>query len=123
MQHLCAQKSQTHVKDAFLGATLRLIQTGNEEGGFLTANAVQAFAAQEHYPVSPLLSSSRSQLPKRLGLEAVVPRAFLVENALSPQICNVMIHACEAKCFGQYSIGKNNHVAMQVLVFNQGHKK
>ena len=105
-------------KRRLLGVTLRRIQTGKKEDGFLTATGVPAFASQGHHPVSPLyLLSSRSQLPKWLGLEAVVPRAFLVENDLSPQIYNEMIQACEAKCFGQYSIGL--HGAMQVLVSNQ----
>ena len=112
----------TKRKNAFMGATLRPIGLEKEDDSFLSVNAVPTFVAQytgTSDPDSSLLRNNPSHNAKRLGLEALVPGAFLIEDAFPPQLCNEMVQACEDQCFGHYSIGKNNHGAMQVLVSSQ----
>jgi len=54
-----------------------------------------------------------------MGLEGVLrnPNAFVLENALSVEVCERVIRTCETELgFGSYDAGKNNHGAMQVVV-------
>ena len=84
-----------------------------EDDGFLAQLAVPTFAAAD----SNLYDNSCSERQTtRLGLEALVPGAFLVPDALSIADCEDIIQTCEQLQFGKYSAGKNNHGALQVLV-------
>ena len=65
---------------------------------------------------------AKNSKPIRLGLEGILrnPNAFVLENALSPEICESILSLCEGELkFGAYNVGKNNHGAMQ-LVISQG---
>lgn len=98
-----------------LGGTLKRIKLENEEDGFLTKHAVPAYAT---FPSSFSNTSKDTNNIQsiRKGLEALVPGAFVVENALSTQECEEIISACETSGFGKFNAGKNNHSAMQILV-------
>ncbi len=108
-----------------LGGDIRRIKLENEEDGFLAALSVPTFAS------FPTTSSSNEQnekksddkeiklkelQPKRMGLEALVPGAFVIQNALSQTDCEDIINACESLGFGEFQAGKNHHGAMQILV-------
>ena len=45
-----------------------------------------------------------------------VPGAFVLHHALTPTECNDMIDACEREGFGDFSVGKNHHGALQILI-------
>lgn len=101
-----------------LGGKIKRIKLENEDENFLTKLSVPTFATFKNndndskkvfQPSSPLK-------PKRMGLEGLVPGAFLVENALSIQSCEEIIEACEKVGFGTYDAGRNRHGAMQLLV-------
>ena len=62
---------------------------------------------------------STSNTPKRLGLEGILhnSNAFLLENALSSEQCESILHTCEDNLkFGTFNAGKNNHGAMQIVI-------
>ena len=104
-----------------LGGTIKRIKVENEDENFLAKVSVPTFAAFKNYGddsnnVKSLNSAAASLNPKRMGLEGLVPGAFLVENAISIQSCEEIIGACEKVRFGKFNAGRNRHGAIQLLV-------
>ncbi len=103
-----------------LGGTIKRIKLENEEESFLTKVSVPTFAAFKTDDVESNLgtrkSTSTALKRKRMGLEGLVPGAFLVENAISTQSCEEIINACEKLGFGKFDAGRNQHGAIQLLV-------
>ena len=93
-----------------------------EGDGFLAKLSVPTFAAASvSTPTAATTGSvdenNQQPLPTRLGLEALVPGAFVVRNAIPISDCESIIQTCEDQLkFGKFSAGKNNHGALQVLV-------
>lgn len=105
-----------------LGGRIQPIRSpdGAESSNFLAHNAVPTFS-------STAIESSfkedgddgtgvASQKAQKVGLEAIVPDAFVLRHAFSKSACEDMIAACEELQFGSFNSGKNNHGAMQVIV-------
>lgn len=112
-----------------LGGDIIRIRTGPDEdddegAGFLTALGVPTFAVDASHSdsadmTSTIVSNNNSIKPKRLGLEGILrnPNAFVLENALSSEVCESILNLCENELkFGNYNAGKNNHGAMQLVI-------
>lgn len=115
--------------DALGGDIIRINSGPNEDdsSGFLTTMGVPTFAV-----LPPNLSTYTTATAtadaiklygttnsRRMGLEGVLrnSNAFVLENALSPTVCESILNLCEEQLgFGQYNAGKNNHGAMQILI-------
>lgn len=91
-----------------------------EDDGFLAQLSVPTVAADDSTPHE--VTSSERQTT-RLGLEALVPGAFVVRDAISIEDCENIIQTCEQLQFGKYSAGKNNHGALQVLVSDEAARR
>jgi len=91
-----------------------------EDDGFLAQLSVPTFAAEGNIPPD---TSFSEQPTTRLGLEALVPGAFVVRDAIPIADCEDIIQTCEQLQFGKYSAGKNNHGALQVLVSDQAARR
>lgn len=112
-----------------LGGDIIRIHSGpdTEEngGGYLNAVGVPTFAVIDA-PSSSLTSSSSLSLlrvagirPRRMGLEGILhnTNAFILENGISVEACDSIVHTCEDELgFGSYDAGKNNHGAMQIVI-------
>ena len=109
-----AQKEIIH-ESSFLGDIYR-IRLG-EDNDFLAANAVPTFAS------TGTKGNSQSQHPytKSRGLEGALQQgpAFVLDNVLSPETCEELIHTFETLQFGSFNAGKNNHGALQILVSHE----
>ena len=92
-----------------------------EDDGFLAQLSVPTFAADGSGDPHDAPSSERQTT--RLGLEALVPGAFVVRDAMSIEDCEDIIQTCEQLQFGKYSAGKNNHGALQVLVSDEAARR
>lgn len=103
-----------------LGGNLRRIKMEGEDDGFLAQLSVPTFAADGS---SPYEVSSSERQTTRLGLEALVPGAFVVRDAMPTEDCEDIIQTCEQLQFGEYSAGKNNHGALQVLVSDEAARR
>ena len=112
-----------------LGGDIIRIRTGPDEdddegAGFLTALGVPTFAVDASLlhsadMTSTVVSNNNSIKPKRLGLEGILrnPNAFVLENALSSEVCESILNLCENELkVGNYNAGKNNHGAMQLVI-------
>jgi len=108
-----------------LGGDLTRIVMEGEGDGFLAKMSVPTFAAASvSTPTTPTNGSvdenHQQPLPTRLGLEALVPGAFVVRNAVPISDCESIIQTCEDQLkFGRFSAGKNNHGALQILVSDE----
>ena len=103
---------------SILGGELSRIGLENEDDGFLTKLSVPIFRTlkDESIPDADHQSTISRENMKRLGLEGIVPGAFIVENAISTEDCQEIIEACEQVGFGKFDAGRNRHGAMQILV-------
>ena len=129
-----------------LGGDLYRIGVGGEEsegGGFLTAVSVPTFAAihvesgddddyddedededdegvdRRSFASNPKEERRRSKpKPKRLGLEGLIPGAFVLRDAVSVKECKDIIRSCESSLggFPAFDAGKNRHGALQIVV-------
>ena len=97
-----------------LGGEVRRIKLENEDDDFLAAMSVPTFATFKDNNNNNNVDVQTK--PKRMGLEGLVPGAFVVQDALSVQSCDEIIKACENLGFGKFNAGKNHHGAMQILV-------
>ncbi|KAL7457638.1 hypothetical protein ACHAWC_009218 [Mediolabrus comicus] len=122
--------------DALGGDIIRINSGPNEDdsSGFLTTMGVPTFAV-----LPPNLSTSTTAAAttdetadaiklygttnsRRMGLEGVLrnSNAFVLENALSPTVCESILNLCEEQLgFGEYNAGKNNHGAVQIVIPQQ----
>lgn len=106
---------------------IRMSQDEDDDAGFLTAMGVPTFAVVDNGASSNSednaaeLAPANSK-PKRLGLEGILrnSNAFVIENAVSPEVCESILNVCENELhFGDYNAGKNNHGAMQIVISEQ----
>uniref|UniRef100_A0A7S3VH82 Fe2OG dioxygenase domain-containing protein n=1 Tax=Chaetoceros debilis TaxID=122233 RepID=A0A7S3VH82_9STRA len=102
-----------------LGGEVRRIKLENEDDGFLAALSVPTFASFVTHGNDKDPTNTSTTNPKRMGLEALVPGAFVVQDALSDESCEDIINACESLGFGEFNAGKNHHGAMQLLVTSE----
>jgi len=114
------------------GGGLKRVKLEDEDDGFVAAQGVPTFATiptpttttqynhhhpNIHFQKDDATTCTTDQSPKRLGLEGLIPGAFIVENVLSSTTCREMISTCEYDLgFGHFNAGKNHHGAMQILV-------
>lgn len=110
-----------------LGGDIIRINSGPDEddsSGFLTALGVPTYAVRP----APATEANADAIKlhgttqsRRLGLEGVLrnSNAFIIENALSPHVCESILNLCEEIGFGEYNAGKNNHGAMQIVIAKQ----
>jgi len=114
-----ATRQSNHVaKCVSFGGDLTRINL-NEADNFIASLSVPTFAAfPSSYVTLPQGEKSVvDTLPKRMGLEGVIPGSFIVNNIIDIESCEDMIRVCEDKLqFGQFNAGKNNHGAIQILV-------
>jgi len=108
-----------------LGGDVIRINSGPDEddsSGFLTALGVPTYAVRSATDANAdAIKSHGTTQSRRLGLEGVLrnSNAFLLENALSPNVCEEILTLCEEIGFGEYNAGKNNHGAMQIVIGKQ----
>ena len=112
--------------DSF-GGQIYSLKLDNKDDGFLTAMSVPTFAVRNS-DICNNDNSNRSSHKnnkdniskpsiKRLGLEGIIPGAFLLNNVFTQEQCEEMINCCEHELkFQQFKAGRNHHGAMQVVV-------
>ena len=105
----------------FGGEIVKIRMEGDEDDDnsidtFVAKQSVPTFKAIEHNKTHERGSEDIPTASKRLGLEGLVPGAFIVENAIPIQDCEEMIKKCEELEFGSFNAGKNHHGALQILV-------
>eukprot|EP00984_Skeletonema_dohrnii_P000451 scaffold156_cov109-Skeletonema_dohrnii-CCMP3373.AAC.2 len=110
-----------------LGGDVIRINSGPDEddsSDFLTALGVPTYAVSSATATdanADAIKSHGTTQSRRMGLEGVIrnSNAFLLENALSPNVCEEILNLCEEIGFGEYNAGKNNHGAMQIVIGKQ----
>ena len=136
MQKPMTSLSPLLINSPELGGDIIRIRTGpddddDEDGGFLTTMGVPTFAVIDSSSphsdsgetstntISTSISNNNNvNKPKRLGLEGILgnSNAFVLQHALSAEVCESIISTCEELRFGTYNAGKNNHGAQQIVI-------
>jgi predicted O-methyltransferase YrrM len=131
-----ASSQQTHqviATSPALGGDIIRINSGPDEddsSGFLTALGVPTYAVLQSTTTTTTTTTDANAdaiklhgttKARRLGLEGVLKNsnAFLLEDALSPTVCESILNLCEDIGFGEYNAGKNNHGALQIVIAKQ----
>ena len=107
-----------------LGGDIVRIRAGPDEddAGFLSAVGVPTFAARPSGDGAAATSAAprpNHRGARRRGLEGALgnANAFLVEDAVRPEVCEAILRVCEEELeFGDFDAGKNRHGALQVVV-------
>ena len=104
-----------------LGGDLYRIYMEGEEDGFAAKMGVPTFATKPRTSISNFDSNRPHDPslpePTRKGLEALVPGAFVLKDALPSKDCEEIIRVCEHGLkFGEFNAGRNSHGALQLLV-------
>ena len=130
MQSPMTSLSPLLINSPELGGDIIRIRTGpdddadDEDGGFLTTMGVPTFGVisgdtSSTNTISTSISNNNNvNKPKRLGLEGILgnSNAFVLQHALSSEVCESIISTCEELNFGTYNAGKNNHGAQQIVI-------
>jgi len=112
----------------FGGNLKRIALEGEEDDSFLaslsvptyaafsstTTNATSTKTASPPPPPPPTTTTTTTTPPKKMGLEGIIPGAFLVHDAVPLSQCDTIIQTCESPntettlCgFGEFDSGKN----------------
>lgn len=127
-----SSSQQTHeviATSPALGGDIIRINSGPDEddsSGFLTALGVPTYAVLSPHHTTTDANADAIKLhgttnSRRMGLEGVLRNSnvFLLENAVSPAVCESILDLCEEIGFGDYNAGKNNHGACQIVITKQ----
>ena len=118
-------QAQVIAKSPELGGEIIRIRSSpdEDEESFLGAMAVPTFAVvsnnDSENQSQDVLQNQNKPAATRLGLEGILrnSNAFVIENALSPEVCESILNTCEDDLkFGNFNAGKNNHGAMQIVI-------
>ena len=86
-----------------------------ESNNVLLSLGVPTFQAKNY--LSDVDIDDQQESIQRLGLEAIVPDAFVLKHVFTRDQCEDMIKCCEdCNGFENYSMGKNHHGAMQMII-------
>ncbi len=102
--------------DSF-GGDIYNLNLNNQDDGFLTKLSVPTFAVRTTRSSATATNSYIINNVERLGLEGIIPGAFILNNIFSKDECEDMIKCCDHDLkFQQFKAGKNHHGAIQLVV-------